>query len=37
MYDVELDDIIRANDLKDPRDLEMRQRILVPRAAPKGR
>ncbi len=34
MYDVEMDDIIRANDLKDPRDLEMGQRILVPRAAP---
>ena len=34
MYDVQMEDIVRANDLRDPSNLEKGQRLLVPRAAP---
>ncbi|MFH2138667.1 MAG: N-acetylmuramoyl-L-alanine amidase [Candidatus Omnitrophota bacterium] len=34
MYDVEIKDIVRANNLKDQNSLEMGQRLSVPRACP---
>lgn len=34
MYDVTIEDIMKANSLKDPTGLEMGQRILIPQAAP---
>jgi len=34
MYDVKMEDIIRANNLKKPKELEMGQRLLIPQAAP---
>ena len=34
MYDVQMEDIVRENDLRDPSKLEKGQRLLVPQAAP---
>lgn len=34
MYDVQLEVILRANNIADPRDLKIGQRLLVPSAAP---
>jgi len=34
MYDVKMEDIIRANHLKKPKELEKGQRLLIPQAAP---
>ncbi len=34
MYNVKIKDIIRANNLKKPEELEMGQRLLIPQAAP---
>jgi LysM repeat protein len=34
MYDVKMEDIIRANNIKDPQSLERGQRLLIPNAAP---
>jgi len=34
MYDVKTEDIARANNLRDPTQIEMGQRLLIPNAAP---
>lgn len=34
MYDVKIEDIMRANALRSPRELEMGQRLLIPEARP---
>ncbi|MFA5199364.1 MAG: N-acetylmuramoyl-L-alanine amidase [Candidatus Omnitrophota bacterium] len=34
MYNVKMEDIIRANGLRKPKELEMGQRLLIPQAAP---
>lgn len=34
MYDVKIEDIMRANNLTKPKELEMGQRLLIPQAAP---
>jgi len=34
MYDVKIEDIMRANNLNKPKELEMGQRLLIPQAAP---
>jgi N-acetyl-anhydromuramyl-L-alanine amidase AmpD len=34
MYDVPLEEILRANNITDPRELKIGQRLLVPNAAP---
>ncbi len=34
MYDAKIEDIIQANNLKKPKELEMGQRLLIPKAAP---
>ncbi len=34
IYDVKMEDIIRANNLKEPAELEMGQRLFIPKAAP---
>ncbi|MCM8783004.1 MAG: N-acetylmuramoyl-L-alanine amidase [Candidatus Omnitrophica bacterium] len=34
MYDVKMEDIARINNLKDPTNLEMGQRLIIPQAAP---
>ncbi len=34
MYDVKIEDIVQANNLKDSTELEMGQRLLIPKAAP---
>ena len=34
MYDVKIDDLMRANNLQKPKELEMGQPLLIPQAAP---
>ncbi len=34
MYDVKMEDIARANNLQDPTEIKMGQRLLIPQAAP---
>jgi hypothetical protein len=34
MYDVKVEDIMRANNIKSPQELEMGQRLLIPNAMP---
>ncbi|MBU1367383.1 MAG: LysM domain-containing protein [Candidatus Omnitrophica bacterium] len=34
MYDIKANDIMRANSLRKPDELEMGQRLLIPDAAP---
>ncbi len=34
MYDVKIEDIMRANNLRRPKELEMGQRLLIPQAVP---
>jgi len=34
MYDIKIEDIMRANNLKKPKELKMGQRLLIPQAAP---
>jgi LysM repeat protein len=34
MYEVKMDDIMKANNLTNPKELEMGQRLLIPQAAP---
>ncbi|MCM8799234.1 MAG: LysM peptidoglycan-binding domain-containing protein, partial [Candidatus Omnitrophica bacterium] len=34
MYDANMEDIMRANNINDPRNLEMGQKLFIPGAAP---